>query len=83
MRELDCVGEVEIEKQNEKVIRCKKIPFIPKGNMILFIRKNFDVFETIAIVTANNSIKRYFNSTVHIKCELGNQQRCKNKQTER
>ena len=41
----DIMDSENIEKQNEKVLRCKKIPFIPKGDMILFIRKNFDVFE--------------------------------------
>ena len=41
----DIMGSENIEKQTGKVLRCKKIPFIPKGNMILFIRKNFDVFE--------------------------------------
>jgi len=41
----DIMDSENIEKQNEKVIRCKKIPFIPKGNMILMSLKNIIILQ--------------------------------------
>lgn len=77
----DTMDSENIEKQTEKILRCKKIPFIPKGNMILFIRKNFDIFEKYYNLAIDEINKRYElkkeqfnNSLTCIMCKKNKEQ---------
>ena len=70
------IMEVENIENTEKVLRCKKIPFIPKGNMLFFIRKNFDIFEKYYNLAIDEINKRYENKKIQfnnsitcIKCK--------------